>query len=57
MRNQSAARVLVLGASGLTGGSVAAALYASSAQVDVVRALRNRATVDRWRGDGRGATY
>jgi uncharacterized protein YbjT (DUF2867 family) len=57
MRDPNAARVLVLGASGLTGGSVAAALDASSAQVDVVRASRDRATVERWRGDGRGATY
>ncbi|AWS44216.1 NmrA family NAD(P)-binding protein [Streptosporangium sp. 'caverna'] len=57
MKDRSGTRVLVLGASGLTGGGTAAALDASSAPVEVVRASRDQATVERWRKEGRAAVH
>jgi uncharacterized protein YbjT (DUF2867 family) len=57
MQANDGVRVLVLGASGLTGGGIAAALDASPAPVEVVRASRDQATVERWRAEGRAAAH
>lgn len=50
-------RVLVLGATGRTGAAVATALEAMSGQAVPVRAARDRATVERWLGEGKDAVY
>jgi NAD(P)H dehydrogenase (quinone) len=55
MTRENTVRVLVVGASGFTGGAVAAALEASPEQVEVVRASRDLATVESWRDSGRTA--
>ncbi|GII28742.1 NmrA family NAD(P)-binding protein [Planotetraspora mira] len=57
MQDNEGARVLVLGASGRTGGMIAAALEAFPAEVTVVRASRDRETVERWRAEGRAAVH
>ncbi|MFJ6017680.1 NmrA family NAD(P)-binding protein [Streptomyces sp. NPDC092952] len=48
-------RIVVLGATGLTGGRVAAHL--ADAPVEVVRASRNPSTVRRWKDEGRSAVH
>ncbi|GAA1265845.1 nucleotide-diphosphate-sugar epimerase [Planotetraspora silvatica] len=57
MQANEVARVLVLGASGRTGGMIAAALEASPTGVTVVRASRDHETVERWRAEGRAAVH
>jgi uncharacterized protein YbjT (DUF2867 family) len=57
MQDNEGARVLVLGASGRTGGMIAAALEAFPAEVTVVRASRDRETVEHWRAEGRAAVH
>jgi NAD(P)H dehydrogenase (quinone) len=50
-------RVLILGASGLTGSAVAAILDHGAADVEVVRAARNKEKVETWKRDGKEAVY
>jgi NAD(P)H dehydrogenase (quinone) len=50
-------RVLVLGASGLTGGAIAAALDQGAGDIEVVRAARNKQYVEAWRREGKEAVY
>ncbi|GAA4561547.1 NmrA family NAD(P)-binding protein [Planotetraspora kaengkrachanensis] len=57
MQDNEGARVLVLGASGRTGGMIAAALEAFPTGVAVVRASRDHETVERWRAEGRAAVH
>jgi NAD(P)H dehydrogenase (quinone) len=57
MQDNGGARVLVLGASGRTGGMIASALEASAAGLTVVRASRDHETVERWRSEGRAAVH
>jgi len=55
MSNTVTARVLVLGATGRTGGTVVRELEAMSGRVVPVRASRSRATVERWLKEGKEA--
>ena len=50
-------RVLVFGASGLTGGAIAAALDQGAGDIEVVRAARNKQYVEAWRREGKEAVY
>jgi NAD(P)H dehydrogenase (quinone) len=50
-------RVLVLGASGLTGSAIASILDNGSADIEVVRAARNKEKVERWKRDGKQAVH
>ncbi|MCX8563014.1 NmrA family NAD(P)-binding protein [Mycolicibacterium mucogenicum] len=56
MTDTAAPRVLVLGATGGTGGAIAAALDASEGVI-TVRATRNQHTANQWRDDGKNAVY
>jgi NAD(P)H dehydrogenase (quinone) len=55
--NKRKPRVLVLGASGLTGGAIASILDNGAADIEVVRAARNREKVETWKRDGKQAVY
>src|SRR6476619_4062513 len=50
-------RILVLGASGLTGGAIASTLDSGVADIEVVRAARNKEQVETWKRDGKQAVY
>jgi NAD(P)H dehydrogenase (quinone) len=53
MPNTDTPRVLVLGATGLTGAAVAEALEATPGQAVPVRASRSKATVEQWAKEGK----
>ena len=48
--NNRKPRVLVLGASGLTGSAIASILDNGAADIEVVRAARNKEKVETWKG-------
>ena len=48
-------RILVLGASGLTGGAIASNLDNGPADTEVVRAGRNKGQVEAWKREGKQA--
>jgi NAD(P)H dehydrogenase (quinone) len=50
-------RVLVLGASGLTGGAIASILDHETTNIEVVRAARTREKVETWKREGKQAVY
>jgi uncharacterized protein YbjT (DUF2867 family) len=50
-------RILVLGASGLTGGAIASNLDNGPAGTEVVRAGRNKGRVEAWKREGKQAVY
>ena len=51
--HNSKPRVLVLGASGLTGNAIASILDNEAADIEVVRAARNKEKVETWKRDGK----
>jgi NAD(P)H dehydrogenase (quinone) len=55
--NNRKPRVLVLGASGLTGNAIASILDNGAADIEVVRAARNKEKVETWKRDGKQAVY
>src|SRR6202521_6288106 len=55
--NNSKPRVLVLGASGLTGNAIASILDNEAADIEVVRAARNKEKVETWKRGGKQAAY
>jgi NAD(P)H dehydrogenase (quinone) len=55
--HNSKPRVLVLGASGLTGNAIASILDNEAADIEVVRAARNKEKVEMWKRDGKQAVY
>src|SRR6202043_2377963 len=55
--NNKKPRVLVLGASGLTGSAIASILDNEAADIEVVRAARNKEKVETWKRDGKQAVY
>jgi NAD(P)H dehydrogenase (quinone) len=55
--NNRKPRILVLGASGLTGGAIASTLDSGVADIEVVRAARNKEQVETWKRDGKQAVY
>ena len=55
--NNRKPRVLVLGASGLTGSAIASILDNGAADIEVVRAARNKEKVETWKRDGKQAVY
>jgi NAD(P)H dehydrogenase (quinone) len=55
--HNSKPRVLVLGASGLTGNAIASILDNEAADIEVVRAARNKEKVETWKRDGKQAVY
>jgi len=57
IENYRKPRVLVLGATGLTGGTIAAALDNRTADVEVVRAARSQEQVEAWKQEGKQAVY
>ena len=50
-------RILVLGASGLTGGTIASTLDRGPADIEVVRAARKKEQVEAWKREGQQAVY
>jgi len=50
-------RILVLGASGLTGGVIASTLDREPADIEVVRAARKKEQVEAWKREGKQAVY
>jgi uncharacterized protein YbjT (DUF2867 family) len=50
-------RILVLGASGLTGGAIASTLDRGPADIEVVRAARKKEQVEAWKREGKQAVY
>src|SRR6478609_3114757 len=50
-------RILVLGASGLTGGAIASTLDRGPADIEVVRAARKKEQVEVWKREGKQAVY
>src|SRR5258707_7996107 len=50
-------QILVLGASGLTGGAIASTLDRRPADVEVVRAARKKEQVEAWKREGKQAVY
>ncbi|MGX7000819.1 NmrA family NAD(P)-binding protein [Caballeronia sp. KNU42] len=57
IENSTRPRILVLGASGLTGGAVAAILDTAASSIEVVRASRRQEKVDSWSRGGKQAVY
>ena len=55
--NNRKPRVLVLGASGLTGSAIASILDNGAADIEVVRAARNKEKVETWKREGKQAAY
>jgi len=55
--NNRKPRVLVLGASGLTGSAIASILDNGAADIEVVRAARNKEKVETWKRHGKQAVY
>jgi len=55
--NNRKPRVLVLGASGLTGNAIASILDNGAADIEVVRAARNKEKVETWKRHGKQAVY
>jgi NAD(P)H dehydrogenase (quinone) len=55
--NNRKPRVLVLGASGLTGSAIASILDNGAADIEVVRAARNKEKAETWKRDGKQAVY
>jgi uncharacterized protein YbjT (DUF2867 family) len=49
-------RILVLGASGLTGGAIASTLDRGPADIEIVRAARKKEQVEAWKREGKQAT-
>jgi NAD(P)H dehydrogenase (quinone) len=50
-------RILVLGASGLTGAAIASTLDRGSADIEVMRAARKKEQVEAWKREGKQAVY
>src|SRR6266699_2802475 len=50
-------RILVLGASGLTGGAIASTVDRGLADIEVVRAARKKEQVEAWKREGKQAVY
>jgi uncharacterized protein YbjT (DUF2867 family) len=50
-------RILVLGASGLTGGAIASTLDHGPVDIEVVRAARKKEQVEAWKREGKQAVY
>src|SRR6202162_927451 len=50
-------RILVLGASGLTGGAIASTLDRGPADIGVARAARKKEQVEAWKREGKQAVY
>src|SRR6266403_2809768 len=50
-------RILVLGASGLTGGAIASTLDRGPADIEIVRAARKKEQVEAWKREGKQAVY
>jgi NAD(P)H dehydrogenase (quinone) len=55
--NNRKPRVLLLGASGLTGNAIASILDDGAAGIEVVRAARKKEKVETWKRDGKQAVY
>jgi uncharacterized protein YbjT (DUF2867 family) len=55
--NNRKPRVLVLGATGLTGSAIASTLDNEAVDIEVVRAARNKEQVETWKRDGKQAVY
>jgi hypothetical protein len=55
--NNRKPRILVLGASGLTGSAIASILDDGVADIEVMRAARNKEQVEMWKRDGKQAVY
>jgi NAD(P)H dehydrogenase (quinone) len=55
--NKRKPRVLVLGASGLTGSTIASILDNGATDIEVVRTARNKEKVETWKRDGKQAVY
>ena len=55
--NNRKPRVLVLGATGLTGSAIASTLDKEAVDIEVVRAARNKEQVETWKRDGKQAVY